>query len=112
MVTCQFFGRGIWTLRHFLAFQDTTLIQEATSISEVSYFVWDRALSRVESSSFFFNPGDCILKEIMTRKMLQSVELCNSDETNSAVATFSTVSSVALQLQTLLVAFRSSVKWV
>jgi hypothetical protein len=53
-----------------------------------------------------------MLKEIMTRKMLQSVELCNSDETNSAVATFSTVSSVALQLQTLLVAFRSSVKWV
>jgi len=32
----------------------------------------------------FLNPGDCILKEIMTRKMSQSVELCNPDETNSA----------------------------
>ena len=34
----------------------------------------------------FLTPGDCILKEIMTRKMAQSLKLCNPDETNSAAS--------------------------
>jgi hypothetical protein len=51
-----------------------------------------------------------MLKEIMTRKMSQAIKLCNPDETNRTLcmvryASFSTVSSVALQLQRLLVAF-------